>query len=100
VLWVEMWRSAIFDERLAESVRRSSETWIEQIAGLIDEAQAAGSVGRDVNVDDATVRLSAVVDGLGLQILTGILSHDRAAELITGALEMELGLTQTTRSSA
>ena len=23
VLWVEMWRSAIFDERLAESVRRS-----------------------------------------------------------------------------
>jgi hypothetical protein len=46
------------------------------------------------------VRLSAVVDGLGLQILTGILSHDRAAELITGALEMELGITQTTRSSA
>ena len=31
VLWVEMWRSAIFDERLAESVRSSSASWIEQI---------------------------------------------------------------------
>ena len=95
-----MWRSAIFDERLAESVRRSSETWIDQIGGLIEEAQADGSVARAVNVDDATVRLSAVVDGLGLQILTGILTHERAAELITGALEMELGIAQTTRSSA
>ena len=100
VLWVEMWRSAIFDERLAESVRRSSETWIDQIGGLIEEAQADGSVARAVNVDDATVRLSAVVDGLGLQILTGILTHERAAELITGALEMELGIAQTTTSSA
>jgi AcrR family transcriptional regulator len=100
VLWVEMWRSAIFDERLAESVRRSSETWIEQIGGLIEEAQAEGSVARTVNADDATVRLSAVVDGLGLQILTGILTHERAADLITGALEMELGIGQTTRSSA
>ena len=52
VLWVEMWRSAIFDERLAESVRRSSETWIEQIGGLIEEAQADGSVGRAINVDE------------------------------------------------
>ena len=34
VLWVEMWRSAIFDERLAESVRRSSASWIEQITDL------------------------------------------------------------------
>ena len=100
VLWVEMWRSAIFDERLAESVRRSSESWIEQIGGLIEEAQADGLGGARRHLDDATVRLSAVVDGLGLQILTGILSHDRAAELITGALEMELGITQTTRSSA
>src|SRR5437763_16431344 len=38
VLWVEMWRSAIFDERLAESVRRSSAAWIQQIQGLIEES--------------------------------------------------------------
>ena len=98
VLWVEMWRSAIFDERLAGSVLRSSESWLEQIRSLIDEARADGAIRGDVKIDDAALRLSAVVDGLGLQILTGLLSHERAAELITGALELELGIAQSTRS--
>jgi AcrR family transcriptional regulator len=100
VLWVEMWRSAIFDERLAESVRRSNATWIEQIAGLIEEGLEAGSIAAGVDVGDASLRLAAVVDGLGLQILPGVLTRERSAELIVGALELELGLTQTTRSSA
>jgi AcrR family transcriptional regulator len=100
VLWVEMWRSAIFDNRLAESVRRSNETWIGQIAGMIEDARAQGSVAAGLNVEDAALRLAAVVDGLGLQILPGILSRERAAGLIVGALELELGLPQTTRSSA
>ncbi|MDX6549050.1 MAG: hypothetical protein QOG33_2600, partial [Gaiellales bacterium] len=34
------------------------------------------------------------------QILTGNLTSERAAGLIVGALELELGLPQTTRSSA
>jgi AcrR family transcriptional regulator len=100
VLWVEMWRSAIFDERMAESVRRSNATWNDQIAGLIDEALKAGSISANVDVDDAALRLAAVVDGLGLQILPGVLTRERAAELISGAIDMELGITQTTRSSA
>jgi AcrR family transcriptional regulator len=100
VLWVEMWRSAIFDDRLAESVRRSNDSWNGQIAGLIEEARANGSLAADLNADDVTLRLSAVVDGLGLQILTGNLTSERAAGLIVGALELELGLPQTTRSSA
>jgi AcrR family transcriptional regulator len=100
VLWVEMWRSAIFDDRLAESVRRSNATWIGQIAGLIEETRANGSLAADTNVEDVALRLAAVVDGLGLQILPGILTHERAAGLIVGALELELGLPQETRSSA
>jgi hypothetical protein len=95
-----MWRSAIFEERMAESVRRSNATWYDQIAGLIDEALKAGSISANVDVVDAALRLAAVVDGLGLQILPGVLTRERAAELISGAIDMELGITQTTRSSA
>jgi AcrR family transcriptional regulator len=98
VLWVEMWRSAIFDERLAESVRRSSASWIEQIQGLIEEAIEEGSVAVDVDVDAATARLAALVDGIGLQILSGITSYERAAELILGGLRIELGISSTARS--
>jgi AcrR family transcriptional regulator len=99
VLWVEMWRSAIFDERLAESVRRSSATWVEQISDLIEQARDEGSIGRGVIVADAAQRLAAVVDGVGLQILSGITTHERAAELILGALTNELGLPMTARSA-
>jgi AcrR family transcriptional regulator len=100
VLWVEMWRSAIFDERLAESVRRSSAGWIEQIQGLIEQARDEGAVRADINVEDATQRLAAVVDGLGLQVLSGTTTHERAAELILGALAIELGVPETARSTA
>ncbi len=99
VLWVEMWRSSIFDERLAESVRRSSATWLEQIGDLIERARDEGSVGPAVNVPDATQRLAAVVDGLGLQILTGTITHERAADLILGALSSELGVPLSARST-
>ncbi|MDX6572356.1 MAG: BetI-type transcriptional repressor, C-terminal, partial [Gaiellales bacterium] len=74
--------------------------WIEQIAGLIEEGLEAGSIAAGVDVGDASLRLAAVVDGLGLQILPGVLTRERSAELIVGALELELGVTQTTRSSA
>src|SRR6476619_3377672 len=45
VLWVEMWRSAIFDERLGESVRRSSASWMEPISGLLEQAREEGALG-------------------------------------------------------
>jgi AcrR family transcriptional regulator len=98
VLWVEMWRGGLFDGRLAESVRRSSDEWNEQIQGLIEESIEEGSVSADVPVADATVRLAAVVDGIGLQSLLGMIDHDRAAELILGALRLELGIETTARS--
>ena len=100
VLWVEMWRSSIFDERLAESVRRSSAGWIEQIQGLIEQARDEGTVRADINVEDVTQRLAAVVDGLGLQVLSGTTTHERAADLILGALGIELGLPESARSTA
>lgn len=100
VLWVEMWRSAIFDERLAQNVRRSNAEWMQQIEELIEEARSEGAVAPDVNVHDAALRLAAVVDGLGLQILPGILTRERAAELIVAAIDLELGVSQATRSRA
>ena len=100
VLWVEMWRSAIFDERLAENVRRSNAAWMQQIEELIEEAAGEGSIAPDVNVVDAALRLAAVVDGLGLQILPGVLTRERAAELILAAIDLELGVSPARRSRA
>jgi len=99
ILWVEMWRSAIYDEALRGSVQRSSEYWVNQIAEVIADAQEAGEIGPDVVPDDSALRLAAVVDGLGLSIIIESIDHERAQELIRGALRLELGLGQPTRST-
>ncbi|MDX6533373.1 MAG: hypothetical protein QOF68_1117 [Gaiellales bacterium] len=100
VLWVEMWRSAIFDDRLAESVRRSTEGWIDQIAGLIEESRSEGSVAGDVEPRESAIRLAALVDGLGLQLLSGVIAEEHAASLIRDALALDLGIHDRTRSTA
>jgi len=100
VLWVEMWRSALFDDRLAESVRRSTEGWVSQIAGLIEESRAEGSVPADVDSRTAGIRLAALIDGLGLQLLSHVIDEDDAGVLIRRALRLELGIEDRTRSTA
>jgi AcrR family transcriptional regulator len=100
VLWVEMWRSALFDDRLAEAVRKSADGWIDQIATLIEESRAEGSVSRAVEPREAASRLAALVDGLGLQVLSGVIAEDLAASLLRDALGLELGLPDRVRSTA
>jgi AcrR family transcriptional regulator len=94
ILWVEMWRGAIFDERLRPVVRSSNDQWVEEIADLIRGGRSDGSIGP--GGDEAGVvatRLTALVDGLGLQVLTGIMDHDRAGTLVRGAIAAELEVT-------
>ena len=94
ILWVEMWRGAIFDERLRPVVRSSNDQWVEEIAALIRGGRSDGSIGPAG--DEAGVvatRLTALVDGLGLQVLTGIIDHDRAGTLVRGAIAAELDVT-------
>lgn len=100
VLWVEMWRSSLFDDRLAESVRRSTESWVDQIAALIDDSKGEGSVAPEVESGEAAIRLAALVDGLGLQLLSGALAADAVSDLIRDALALELRLGDRGRTTA
>jgi len=68
--------------------------WVEEIAALIRGGRSDGSIGPAG--DEAGVvatRLTALVDGLGLQVLTGIIDHDRAGTLVRGAIAAELDVT-------
>jgi hypothetical protein len=53
--------------------------------------QTAGSVAANVDADAATRRLTAIVDGLGPQLLLGILDRDRCVALVRDAIALELG---------
>jgi AcrR family transcriptional regulator len=98
ILWVEMWRSAIFDERLRSSVSASNRAWADQVADLIRDGAEDGSIPPVADVHLVTLRLTAVVDGLGLQIISGLISHEVAADVIRSAIEQELAVTLTKES--
>lgn len=100
ILWVEMWRGAIFNERLRPVVRSSNDQWVEEIADLIREGRADGSIRSGGDPGEMATRLTALVDGLGLQVLTGIMDHQRAGELVRGAIAAELGVTASKETAA
>jgi AcrR family transcriptional regulator len=91
VLWHEMWSQAVFDPRLREALTDSYGGWIEQISDAFREA--AGDRHAEVgDPEDVARRLAALVDGLGLQLLVGMIDHAHAAALIREAVAVELGI--------
>ena len=86
VVWSELWRSARFDDSLRELLHDADREWLAQVAGLLREGIADGSV----DVDDSAVRLISLVDGLGTRVLAGVLERDDALRLVEQSLISEL----------
>ncbi|MFD9517791.1 TetR/AcrR family transcriptional regulator [Streptomyces sp. NPDC059979] len=89
--WGELRASAIFDTDLRETLAVSTRSWSQDTAEAISDAQAAGLADLHVTPLDAAERLTALVEGLSERWLSGSLTLDRARELLTGAVDAELG---------
>ncbi|MCX5611329.1 MULTISPECIES: TetR/AcrR family transcriptional regulator [unclassified Streptomyces] len=89
--WGELRASAIFDSDLRETLAESTRSWSQDTADTISDAQAAGLADLRVEPLDAAERLTALVEGLSERWLSGSLTLERARELLTGAVDAELG---------
>ncbi|MFD4247387.1 TetR/AcrR family transcriptional regulator [Streptomyces sp. NPDC058525] len=89
--WGELRASAIFDADLREPLAESTHSWSQDTADAISDAQAAGLADLRVEPLDAAERLTALVEGLSERWLSGSLTLERARELLTGAVDAELG---------
>jgi AcrR family transcriptional regulator len=90
VVWSELWRSARFDATLRELLHEADGEWVGQVAALLRDGIADGSIERSIEVDDTAIRLISLVDGLGTRVLAGVLERDEARRLIEGSLTTEL----------
>jgi AcrR family transcriptional regulator len=90
VVWSELWRSARFDETLRTMLRDGDQEWLAQVAGLVREGIADGSIDGAVDPDDSAVRLISLVDGLGIRVLAGVLERTDALRLLDLTLVREL----------
>src|SRR5450755_1486913 len=67
LLWLDFWAQAARNDEVAGLRRKSDERWRDTIASLVQAGQAAGEFC-DVNALDFAVLLSALLDGVAIQI--------------------------------
>jgi AcrR family transcriptional regulator len=80
VVWGEVQASAVFEPALRDGLREASASWTTIVADAIGSATA----------QDSAERLTALVDGLSARWLSGVITRERAIELLQGAIQAEL----------
>ena len=94
LLWLDLWAQAVRHPEVAGVRQKFDERWRETICALVLDGQEAGEFG-PVDPADFAVTLSALLDGLAVQIALGDPAVDagRAFELSMRYVARELGFT-------
>lgn len=71
VLWIETWARARHDGDLAQARIEMDTKWRDTIAGVVREGQAEGAFAASVDPVEFALKLSALIDGLAIQVLLG-----------------------------
>ncbi|HUO46346.1 MAG TPA: TetR family transcriptional regulator C-terminal domain-containing protein [Acidimicrobiia bacterium] len=78
VLWLEMWARCRQDPELAEARQRMDQEWRHAIATIVLEGQRTGEFSSTVDAIDFALQLSALIDGLAIQVVLGDSDVDAA----------------------
>lgn len=99
-LWIEGWAASLREPALQEVTRNLDRQWKAAIAEVVREGTAAGEF-HCPDPDGAALRLTALLDGLAVQLTSypGAVSRSRAQEWVDEALARELGLGAETLSA-
>jgi AcrR family transcriptional regulator len=91
-LWLDLWAQAVRHPEVAGVRQKFDERWRETISSLVLAGQEAGEFG-PVDPADFAIALSALLDGLAVQIALGdtVVSPHRAFELSMRFVAKELG---------
>jgi len=91
-LWLDLWAQSVRHPAVAGVRQKFDERWRETISSLVLAGQAAGEFG-PVDPADFAIALSALLDGLAVQIALGdtVVSPHRAFELSMRFAAKELG---------
>lgn len=87
----EMTTHAIREPALRDSHEDVYSSWTAAIAEVIREGQRAGGFPAGVDADQAAWRLTALVEGLGTWLLTGMATRRQCRRLVGDAVVRELG---------
>jgi AcrR family transcriptional regulator len=100
VLWLDMWARSPRDPDVGRNREAMDRRWRDQIADIVRAGQARGEFG-PVDPDDFALRLSALNDGLVIQVVLGdpAVSPSRMTEICLRMAAGELGFEVPARPS-
>jgi AcrR family transcriptional regulator len=92
VLWLDMWARSPRDPDVARDREVMDRRWRDTVAGIVREGQASGEF-RQVDADEFALRLSALSDGLAIQVILDDpdVSPARMLDICLGTAASELG---------
>jgi AcrR family transcriptional regulator len=95
LLWIDLWVYARWHPETATAQRRFHQRWRSTIADVIRYGQSTGAF-KQVDADEAALRLAALTDGLAVHMVLGDPEHTReryvAMSLAAVALELDCDL--------
>ena len=93
VLWLDMWARAPRDPDVARDRQELDRRWRAAIGEIVTSGQQSGEFDRSVDVEEFSVRMAALIDGLAIQVVLGDpnVTPSRMFDLCMGAFSSELG---------
>jgi AcrR family transcriptional regulator len=91
MLWLEVARDAMHDERSRALYQEKQRIWVEDVMGQIQAAKDTKVVPASVDTRSAALRLMAPMEGFGWYVLLGQVEWSEAVACIDQAFMSELG---------
>ncbi|WP_353940688.1 helix-turn-helix domain-containing protein [Streptomyces sp. HUAS MG91] len=85
--WGELRASAVFDEVLREDLARATLAWVQDVAALLGQVRPMASAAA---LAASAERLTALLEGLSMRWLSGMLPIAHARTLMSEAIEAEV----------
>jgi TetR/AcrR family transcriptional repressor of bet genes len=92
MIWNEMTSGSFTQPRLRELLSDAYVGWTKEVAELLDEGRADGSVPGGIDATASAIRLTATMEGLGGRWRTGSIAQTDAHDLALVAIARELGV--------
>ncbi|MFI6505859.1 TetR/AcrR family transcriptional regulator [Nonomuraea typhae] len=88
-IWGEFWHAARQQGDIRTLLHTLWDEWLQLIIEVVDRGKQDGSIPARVQSSDAARRLAALLESLGQQLTTGLVTVGDARRLLRGAMDME-----------
>jgi AcrR family transcriptional regulator len=86
MIWSEFSASAVFDPGLSARMRRAFADWSDWLEQIVRDGLRDGSISSDRAPEELVAVLTALVDGLGLQLVRGLMTAEAARQSLDRVL--------------